>query len=168
LRLHEAEGQSRTEDDRNSHLAHQVRERAHVILVPVRQHDAADHVLALDQVREVGEDEVDAEMLVAREREPGVDDHDRSLRLVGGHVLPHLAEAAEWDDAASAHRGRSVLPRYGDAGLRTPASSRQARIRSSLCSVGSTIGRRWPPTSWPSRLSAALIAIGLVATLSRS
>ena len=69
------------------HLAHEVRQRADVILVAVREHDAADHRLALAEVREVRQDEVDAEMLVARKREPGVDDHDRSVRLVGGHVL---------------------------------------------------------------------------------
>ena len=168
LRFHEAERQAGSVDDGHMDLAHQVRQRPDMVLVSVRQHDAADHLLALPQVREVGQDEVDAQVLVARKREAGVDDHDRSLRLVGGHVLPDLAETTERDDAASAHRGRSVLPRYADAGLSTPARSRQARILSSSCSVGSTIGRRWPPTSWPSRLSAALIAIGLVVTLSRS
>jgi hypothetical protein len=76
-----------------------------VVLVAVRQHDAADHLLALAQVREVGQDEVDAEVLVAREREPCVDDHDRPLRLVGGHVLPDLAKTPERDDAANAHEG---------------------------------------------------------------
>ena len=103
LRLDEAERKAGPEDDRDAHFSHQVGQRADVVLVAVRQHDAADHVLALDQVREVGQHEVDAEMLVAREREAGVDDHDRSLRLVGGHVLPDLAETAERDDAADAH-----------------------------------------------------------------
>ena len=49
-----------------------------MVLVAVREHDAADHVLALAQVREVGQDEVDAEVLVARERETGVDDRRSS------------------------------------------------------------------------------------------
>ncbi len=86
------------------HLAHQIRQRADVILVPVREHDRAHHLLPLAEVREVGQDEVDAEMLVAREREPGVDDDDRSVRLVDGHVLADLAEAAERNDPAHAHR----------------------------------------------------------------
>src|SRR5438874_5596813 len=47
-------------------------------------------------------------MLVAREREPGVDDDDRAVRLVDGHVLADLAEAAERDDAADAHRAEST------------------------------------------------------------
>ena len=87
------------------HLAHEVRQPADVVLVAVREHDAADHALAVLEVREVAEDEVDAEVLVAREREPGVDDDDRPVRLVDGHVLPDLAEPAERDDPAHAHAG---------------------------------------------------------------
>ena len=90
--------------ERHAHLAHEVRQRADVILVPVREHDRAHHLLPLAEIREVGQDEVDAEMLVAREREPGVDDDDRAVRLVDGHVLADLAEAAERDDPAHAHR----------------------------------------------------------------
>ena len=56
----------------------------------------AQHLAAL-QVAEVGEDQVDAEVLVAREREPRVD-HDRlPAELEDGHVLADLAEAAERD-----------------------------------------------------------------------
>ena len=51
------------------------------------------------EVGDVGQDEVDAEVLVAREREPGVDDDDVAAVLVDGHVLADLAEAAERDDA---------------------------------------------------------------------
>ena len=67
LRLHEPEREPRRNDDRDPHLAHEVRQRADVILVAVREHDAADHRLAFTEVREVREDEVDAQMLVARE-----------------------------------------------------------------------------------------------------
>ena len=106
LRLDQAEREPRGDDDRNVHLAHEVRQRADVVLVAVREHDAADHLRALDEIREVREDEVDAEVLVAREREPGVDDDDRALGLVDGHVLPHLAEAAEGDDPADTQATR--------------------------------------------------------------
>ena len=104
LRLDEREREARRDHERHPHLAHEVRERADVILVAVREDDGAHHLLAVAEVREVGQDEVDAEMLVAREREPGVDDDDRSVRLVDGHVLADLAEAAERDDPADAHR----------------------------------------------------------------
>ena len=58
------------------------------------------------QVGKVRQDEVDAEVLVAREREPGVDDDDGAVGLVHGHVLADLAEAAERDDPADAHLDR--------------------------------------------------------------
>ena len=45
----------------------------------VREHDRAAASLVA-QVREVGQDEVDAEVLVAREREPGVDDDQLARR----------------------------------------------------------------------------------------
>jgi len=75
-----------------------------VVFVAVREHDAAHHLLAVAEVREVGQDEVDAEVLVAREREACVEDDDRTVRLVDGHVLSNLTEAPERDDAALAHR----------------------------------------------------------------
>ena len=71
-----------------------------MVLVRVREDHGADAPLALAQVRQVREDEVDAEVLVAREREPCVDDHEVVSDLEDGHVLADLAEAAERDDFA--------------------------------------------------------------------
>jgi hypothetical protein len=68
-----------------------------MILVRVGEHDG-EH-LTVVEVPEVREDQIHAEVLVAREREPGVDDHRLAGRLVDGHVLPHLAEAAQRDHA---------------------------------------------------------------------
>ena len=82
---------------------------ADVVLVPVREHDRAQS-RALAQVREVGQDEVDAEVLVAREREAGVDDDDLVAELVDGHVLADLAEAAERDDATTSRGGVYARP----------------------------------------------------------
>ena len=53
-------------------LAQHVRQRADVVLVAVREHDRAERPVV--EVAEVGQDEVDPEVLVAREREPRVDD----------------------------------------------------------------------------------------------
>ena len=78
-----------------------------MVLVAVRQDDGVDAAVA--QVADVREDGVHAEVLVAREGEPGVDDDDLVAVLVDGHVLPDLAEAAERDDAERAH-GRSLCP----------------------------------------------------------
>ena len=70
-----------------------------MVLVRVREDDGADVGLPLDEVREVRQDEVDAEVLVAREREAGVDDERAPVVLEHGHVLADLAEAAERDHA---------------------------------------------------------------------
>ena len=75
-----------------------------MVLVAVREHDARHAAVA--QVAEVRQHEVDAEVLVAREGEPGVDDDDLVAVLVDGHVLPDLAEAAERDDAERSHGGK--------------------------------------------------------------
>ena len=104
LRLDQREREPRRDHTRHAHLPHEERQGADVILVPVREHDRAHEILAVAEVREVGQDEVDAEMLVAREGKPRVDDDDRAVRLVDGHVLPDLAETAERDDPAYAHR----------------------------------------------------------------
>ena len=88
-------------------LAQEVRQPTDVILVPVRQHDRAD-ASAL-QVPDVREQQVDAEVLVARERETGVHDDDLVAELVDGHVLADLAEPAERDDPQRvAHRTEST------------------------------------------------------------
>ena len=60
-----------------------------------------------DEVREVRQHEIDAEVLVAREGKPCVDDDPLALVLEDGHVLPDLAETAERDDAERLH-GRSL------------------------------------------------------------
>ena len=106
-------------------------------------------------------------MLVAREREAGVDDDDaRSPMLEHGHVLADLAEAAERDDAEDpVHQAQCTrASRRVAAGSSRPSRSRQPRTASRSSSVASTSGSRWPPTSCPSRFSAALIAIGFGAT----
>ncbi len=79
------------------HLAHQVGQRADVVLVRVGQHDRTHRPGTVAQVREIGQDQVDAEMLVPREGEPRVDDEAPALVLEHGHVLPDLAQAAERD-----------------------------------------------------------------------
>ena len=74
LRLHERERQRRRVDGVDLDLAQQVRQPADVILVPVRE-DHCTHAPPLE-VADVGQQEIHAEVLVAREREPRVDDDD--------------------------------------------------------------------------------------------
>ena len=76
----------------------------------MREDDRADVLRPLPQEGEVGEDEVDPEVLVTGEGEAGVDHDDAALALDRGHVLADLAEAAKRGYArpGRAHR-RSVL-----------------------------------------------------------
>jgi hypothetical protein len=69
-------------------------------------------------------------------------------------------------DGAGARGPARRLGAY--AVVRTFSRARQLRTRSTSSGVASTSGSRRPPMSWPSRLSAALIAIGFGATLSSS
>ena len=71
-----------------------------MILVAVSEDHRPDRARALTQVGEVRQDEIDAEVLVAWEGQTGVDDDDRAVALVDGHVLPDLAQAAEGDNPA--------------------------------------------------------------------
>ena len=136
LRLDEAEREPRRPDLVDLHLAHQERQRADVVLVRVGEHDRADLLVA--EVAEVREDQVDAEVLVARERHAGVDDDPLAADLVDGHVLADLAEAAERDHA------QYVAIRRGSVGggafrraTRRPSRSRQPRTARDL-----VLGRR--------------------------
>jgi hypothetical protein len=122
LRLDEPERQSRRPDLPDTHLAHQERQRADMILVRVREHDGA-HVLVVE-VAEIREDHVDAEVLVARERHAGIDDDHLAGDLVDRHVLSNLAEPAERDHAQNVTHKRGSLV--------------AARTMLSSCSVAST------------------------------
>jgi hypothetical protein len=70
LRLDQAERESCRPDLRDVDLAHQIRQGADVVLVAVREDDRADRARAVAQVRKVGQDEVDAEVLIARKARP--------------------------------------------------------------------------------------------------
>ena len=68
---------------------------------------------APSQVRDVRQEQVDAEMLVPREGEAGVDDEELVGDLVDGHVLAHLAEPAEGDDPQGLAHGQASVPGAG-------------------------------------------------------
>ena len=97
LRLHEPERQTRRHELGDPNLAQKVRKRADMVFMRVGEHDRAD--LAALEVAEVGQDQVDAEMLVPGKGEPRVDHERLTPELEHGHVLSDLAEAAERDYA---------------------------------------------------------------------
>ena len=103
LRLEQPERETCPPDLGHLHLAHQIRQRADVVLVRVREEHGANPVRPLPQVCEVWEHEVDAEMLVARKGEARVDDDDLAGRLVDHQVLADLAQAPERRDPHRRH-----------------------------------------------------------------
>ena len=121
LRLDECERQPRGHHAADLDLAEHVRQPADVVLVPVREHDRVDGLV--DEVAEVRKDEIDAEVLVARERETGVDHDPVVAELEHGHVLPDLAEPAERDDPECLHERSLVLSR--EARIPQEAESRR-------------------------------------------
>ena len=139
LRLDEAERQAGGPDLVDPDLAQQVWQRADVILVCVREDDRAHRPLALAQVAEVREDQVDAEVLVPREREPGVDDDRVVPVLVDGHVLPDLAESAERDDSQRFWHRRSLGAGTSRTGRRSSLPLRRSETR---CRTPGSVKRR--------------------------
>ena len=95
LRLDERERQPRADEGDVLLELEQVGNRADVVLVAVREHDA-DHVVepVLDRL-EVGQDQVDAGLVLLGEQHAAVDDQQLAAVLEHGHVAADLAEAAE-------------------------------------------------------------------------
>src|SRR5450759_4450793 len=73
-----------------------------MVFVAVGDDDAAQRVLALHDVGEVGEDQVDPGVVVIGEHDAGVDDHHFVPVLEDGHVLAYPVKPAERDDAEAA------------------------------------------------------------------
>ena len=105
-------------------LAQEVRRGADVVLVAVGQDQRLDVVEAVPDRVEVGEDQVDAGVVVLGEEDSAVDDQQAAVVLEDGHVATDLAQAAERDDPEASGReggGRAQvgmgmaqgIPRFG-------------------------------------------------------
>ena len=108
LGLDEAERQARPPDLGHGHLAHEIRQAAHVVLVGMCEQHGAHTLGALPEVGVVRQDEIDAQVLVARERETRVHDDDLVSELVDGQVLADLAESPEGDNSQRLHTAQSI------------------------------------------------------------
>src|SRR5262245_14792985 len=75
----------------------------------------------LPQIGEIGQDEIDAEMLVAGEGKAGVDDHEVVPDFVDHQVLSDLSEAAERRDLHCRH-GRKLHLRAAEREITIPPS----------------------------------------------
>src|SRR5581483_10410626 len=98
----EREGQARAENGRVD-LLQDIGQRADVVLVRVREHDAAQRAFSLEQVADIGDDESDAEEIGAGEHQAAVDRDRLAAVFQQQHVEPEFAEAAERYDFYRLH-----------------------------------------------------------------
>jgi len=83
--------------DRDIEVGEDPGEAADVVLMPVGEDDAADFRAVLDEVGDVGDNDVDAEELFFGKHEAGVD-HDDVVAVVECEAVhAELAESAERD-----------------------------------------------------------------------
>ncbi len=115
LGAQEAAGQGRRVHGHPREGRQHVRQAADVVLVGMGDEERLDLVPAFLEVRDVRDDEVDAEHLLVGEGEPAVDDDDRVAVLDDGQVLADLANATQRDDAQrlGGRRGRGGLSLAG-------------------------------------------------------
>ncbi len=76
----------------------QKRDRPDVVLVRVGQHQRLDVVEAVFDVAQVGQDEVDAGLVVGGEHHPAVDDQQPAQVLEYRHIAADFADAAQRGD----------------------------------------------------------------------
>ena len=69
-----------------------------MVFVSVGQNDAAYPLPVLDQVGNIGDNNIDAEQFGFRKHQAGVDDDDIVTPAYGHAVHPELAQAAEGHD----------------------------------------------------------------------
>ncbi len=91
--------------DGHRHVLEEVRQPAGMVLVRVREERRLDPVGVVDQVREVGQHDVDAGHVGVGEHEPAIDHEDAVVVLEAEAVAADLAHTAEQRDAniAGAH-----------------------------------------------------------------
>ena len=85
--------------DRDVQLLQKIRDTADVVLVAVREHDAANLVRVADKIGKIRHDKVDPQHIVVGEAESAVDDEDAVAVFEHREVLADFIEAAERDDA---------------------------------------------------------------------
>ena len=88
------EGQSRTVN-RNVYLLEKIRHAADMILVSVSQNKPLYFLSVVYQIRNVRNDEIDSEHIVAREAESAIDDYDIIAVFEHREVFCDLAETSQ-------------------------------------------------------------------------
>ncbi len=67
-----------------------------MVLVPVRDNQSAQAVAILDEIREVGNDDVDSQHIVLGKHEAGIDEYNRVGILDDHHVQADFAQPSQW------------------------------------------------------------------------
>ena len=126
-------------------LAQQVRDGADVVLVAVREHDGDDLVEPAADPGEVGQDHVDARLVLLGEEHPAVDDQQPAGVLVDRHVAADLPQPAQRHHAQAARRQRGecvLAPRTAPAHRATLPRIPVVLVRRSGCSCVLTVSLR--------------------------
>ena len=119
LRLDERERQAGADEGDVALELQQVRNRADVVFVTVRQDEPDDVVEARLDRLEIRQDQVDTRLVLLGEEHAAVDDEELALVLEDGHVAADLAETAEGEDAQGAlFEGRGFVDVRGHAASR--------------------------------------------------
>ena len=165
LGAQQGQGQLGADERDVAALAQEVRRGADVVLVAVGQHQGLDLVEAVPDRVEVGEDQVDAGVVVLGEQDAAVDDQQPVVVLEDGHVATDLAEAAERDDPQRplGQRGRrgqlGMGVAQGSPQIRSDAASPARSAATSSSSSGTSGPRTFRLSSTPSSCSAALAVV---------
>ena len=96
---------ARVDGNLGNQILQQVRQGSGVVLVAMRDDDATELVLVLQNIGVVRKHEVDAGLIVVGEHEARVNQDHVIAALEGGHILSDAVETAERDDS----QGRLLL-----------------------------------------------------------
>ncbi len=99
FRFDEREREGRAENRDVCPQLQKVRHRPDVVLVAVREHDAENVIETIPDRAEVGQDQVDAGLVLFREQHAAVDDENLAVDFEGRHVATDLAQSADGRDA---------------------------------------------------------------------
>ncbi len=68
-----------------------------MVLVAMGQKNSLDFLLVFEEVRNIGDDIVDAKHLFFRKLKTGIDHQDVVAVLISIHILAYLTHAPEWN-----------------------------------------------------------------------
>ena len=156
---HQRERELRADERNIRPQLQQERDGPDVVLVGVGQHQRLDVVEAILDETQVGQDQVDARLVVAGEEHPAVDDQQPAEMLENRHVAADFADATQRGDPQASRDQRSrrfeICVHY-----RSTAAARMSAANASIWSgVAGTWGSRGSPTSKPCNRRPALAIV---------